>query len=562
MIENFYRQFIRLGYLAGFLFLIGCLPHSKYGLSLAQFVISGAFVLEGLDLKKISAWFSSGRNSFLKYLFLIPYLLYLTGENILRKFGQFIRNKPALIFGSLLLLHVAGLIFTTDFDYALKDLRTKVPLLLLPVIITTSGAFTRKQFYWIMMFFIGSLLGRTFINTWYLVFHQYVDIRDISKPISHIILGLEISFAFFIIGFLVTRTKEIPYFFRIILSLVFLWFVVFLIITHSLTGIIVTIITFFILGVIDIFLSKSTWMKAGIVVILLLMAVGSFLYLNHVYKEYHYVKPVDLSHLDPYTSHGNKYFHKPDSKMMENGYYMYIYIQWDEMKEAWNRRSHISYDSLDKKNQRIVNTLVRFLTSKGLRKDQDGVNALTDWEIHAIEDGTANVVFMKRFSIKGLVYELIWGYENWKKTGDPTGSSLMQRLEFWKASVGLIRDNWLTGVGTGDMNEAFREQYIKMNSRLAPDQRWRSHNQFLSIFVAFGLLGFCWFLVTIFYPPLKTGGFRDYFFLVFFIIIMLSMIPEDTIESQIGVTLFAFFYTFLLFGRTEMDSITGRRDRS
>jgi len=49
--------------------------------------------------------------------------------------------------------------------------------------------------------------------------------------------------------------------------------------------------------------------------------------------------------------------------------------------------------------------------------------------------------------------------------------------------------------------------------------------------------------------------FSDYFFLVFFIIVMLSMIPEDTIESQAGVTFFAFFYSLFLFGKKEEDPI-------
>ncbi len=131
----------------------------------------------------------------------------------------------------------------------------------------------------------------------------------------------------------------------------------------------------------------------------------------------------------------------------------------------------------------------------------------------------------------------------------------MQRLEFWKASLGIIRGNWLTGVGTGDMNEAFQQQYVKMNSKLPPGQRWRSHNQFLSIFVGFGLFGFLWFLFSLFYPAFKLRGFTDYFFLVFMIIAILSMMMEDTLESQMGVTFITFFYCFFLFGRKEYDRI-------
>jgi O-antigen ligase len=180
---------------------------------------------------------------------------------------------------------------------------------------------------------------------------------------------------------------------------------------------------------------------------------------------------------------------------------------------------------------------------------------LSDKDIRAVEKGIANVVFTWNFSIRGQIYQLLWGFDEYRKSGDPTGSSLMQRLEFWKASGGIIKEHFLTGVGTGDMNEAFQQQYDKMKSKLAPDQRWRSHNQFLSILVGFGIFGFIWFLFALFYPPLALGKFKDYFFLVFFIIAMLSMIPEDTIESQMGVTFFAFFYAFFLFARKEPDKI-------
>jgi hypothetical protein len=281
----------------------------------------------------------------------------------------------------------------------------------------------------------------------------------------------------------------------------------------------------------------------------------SAIYISRIVKDYYKVIPVDFSKLEKVSSRGNPYQHNVLSRQTENGNYLFIYIQPEELRAEWNKRSSIPFDGRDKKNQLIINTLVRYLASKGLRKDADGMNDLSDNDIRAIEKGTANVVFTWKFSIRGQVHELLWGLDEYRRSGDPTGSSLMQRLEFWKASGGIIKDHWLTGVGTGDMNEAFREQYEKMNSRLAPEQRWRSHNQFLSVFVGFGIFGLLWFLFAILFHPIALGRFRDYFFLVFFIIAMLSMIPEDTIESQLGVTFFALFYSFFLFARKEEDRI-------
>jgi len=563
MFEKFYRQFVRISYIVGMALLIGSLPHSKWMMSISQFIMAGAFVLERLNLRKIKEFMH--KPAWHIIILFIPFFFYLLLNSIINGFKVFFRNKPALIFSSILLLHAIGLIFSTDFDYAFKDLRTKLPIFLLPLYISTSQAFGRKQFYWFMLFFIASLFARTLINTWYLYNGHFIDIRDISKSISHLIVALLIALSIFTLGYFIRKKREFPLILKAIFTLLLIWFLVYFVITQSATGLIISGITFFILLVVFIFKSKNNLLKAGLSLFILASFSGICFYLYSVVHDYYIVHTVDLSKLEQYSHQGNKYVHNTKDLSTENGNYLWIYIQWDEMREAWNKRSNIPFDSLDKKNQRIINTLLRFLTSKGLRKDADGVNSLSQKEVEAIENGVSNIIFINEFSFKGRIYEFLWGYDEYKKTDNPTGSTVMQRIEFWKASIGIIKDNWLTGVGTGDMNEAFQQQYEKMHSKLASDQRWRSHNQFLSIFVGFGILGLIWFLFAILYPPIVTGKFNDYFFLIFFIIAILSMIPEDTIESQAGVTFFAFFYSFLLFGRKEEDSyqiITGSRSRS
>jgi hypothetical protein len=551
MFEKFYTQFIRTGYILGVALLIGSLPHSKFMMSVSQFLLAGAFILERLNLRKIKEFLH--KPAWHLVLFSIPFFLYLIINSIINGFKVFLKNKPALVFSSILLFHAIGLIFSSDFDYAFKDLRTKLPVFLLPLYISTSQAFGRKHFYWFLLFFIASLFARTLINTWYLYHGDYIDIRDISKSISHIIIALLVAFSIFTLGYFIRKKREFPIPLKIIFAILLIWFFVYIIITQSATGLFISGVSLFIFLIVLLFRSNNKWLKTGVSLLIIAGFAGIFFYLHSVINDYHRVIPQDLSMLEQYTSRGNKYVHNTRDLSTENGNYLYIYIQWDEMREAWNKRSNIPFDSLDKKNNKIINTLVRFLTSKGLRKDADGVNSLSQKEVEAIGNGVGNVIFINEFSFRGRIYEFLWGYDEYLKTGNPTGSTTMQRIEFWKASVGIIKDNWLTGVGTGDMNEAFQQQYEKMHSKLAPDQRWRSHNQFLSILAGFGILGLIWFLVSVFYPPIVTGKFNDYFFLIFFIIAMLSMIPGDTIESQAGVTFFAFFYSFLMWGRKEED---------
>jgi len=452
-------------------------------------------------------------------------------------------------------MHIIGLIFTTDFDYAFKDIRTKLPLFLLPLFISTSPAFNRRYFYGFMLLFVASVLTRTLINSWNLFMGHFVDIRDISKSISHVVLALHVSLAMFVLVYFIVKRRIFSTGWKIIFGVVTAWMLAYLIFARSTTGLVITGLTILILVIIFMIRTKKSWLKICLLFLLMIFVGAPAIYLYRVVQDYYKVNPVNFSKLEKISPQGHPYLNDTINRQTENGNYLYIYIQIDELRDAWNRRSSISFSGHDKKNQLIINTLVRYLTSRGLRKDASGMNQLSDNEIRAIENGTANVVFTKKFSIRGQIYELLWGLDEYRKSGNPTGSSQLQRLEFWKASLGIIKDNWLTGVGTGDMNEAFQQQYEKMKSKLSPDQRWRSHDQYLSIFVGFGIFGFLWFLFAILYPAIALGKFKDYFFLVFFIIVMLSMITEDTIESQLAVTFFAFFYSFFLFARKEDDKI-------
>ncbi|MDP4280708.1 MAG: O-antigen ligase family protein [Bacteroidota bacterium] len=554
VIEKFYRQFIRTGYVFGICLLVVSLAHSKYGLSVSQFFLAGSFALERINLRKLrDEYVSEPRGRFL--ILLLPRFLASLVQSIFQGLKAFIHNKPAWVFSSILLFHILGLIYTTDFEYAFKDLRTKLPIFLLPLFISTSSAFGRKNFYQILLLFSAAVVVRTLINSWTLFQGDYVDIRDVSKSVSHIILGLLISMVLFIQAFLIIKKPLCPLWVKILSGLTIVWLCVYLVITEAETGIVVTGLTFIILMCVLVFRSRYLPMKLGLTFIIVVAAGSAILYFMSVRKDYYSLKPVDLRHLETVTRLGNPYTHNINSHITENGNPVYLYIQWDELRFAWNKRSKINFDSLDKRNQPITFTILRFLTSKGYRKDAEGISKLTDKEVDAIEKGVANYIFLEKFSLRGRIYELLWGYDEYRKTGNPTGSSLMQRLEFWRASVHLIRENWLLGVGTGDMNESFQKEYEKMHSKLAPDQRWRSHDQFLSICVGFGLFGLAWFLLAILYPPARLNEFMDYFFLIFFIIAMISMIPEDTIESQAGVTFFAFFYSFFLFGRKEDDLI-------
>jgi O-antigen ligase len=192
------------------------------------------------------------------------------------------------------------------------------------------------------------------------------------------------------------------------------------------------------------------------------------------------------------------------------------------------------------------------LASKNLRKDAEGINQLTLDDIRAVEHGVANYKYTNLSSLKGRIYETWWEFDLYKRSGDPNGHSLTQRFEYWKTALAIITENRLIGVGTGDVKAAIDEQYEKSNSTLYKEFRLRTHNQYLSIAIAFGSIGLAWFLFTLIYPMLKQKMLFDYLYITFFIITVISFFTEDTLETQAGATFFAFFNSFFLLARADI----------
>jgi len=278
-------------------------------------------------------------------------------------------------------------------------------------------------------------------------------------------------------------------------------------------------------------------------------------YIRNIGKDVNRVDLVDFDSLDRTTGLGNPYWHDLSNPQIENGGYVWLYVATDELREAWNLRSRYEFDGKDKAGQEIKYTLIRFLTSKGYRKDAEGVSKMTGQEVAMVEDGIASIVYVKKPNLYVRIYKIFWEYNLYQLTHNASGHSVMQRLEFWKASRTIIKENLLTGVGTGDLELAFQEEYKKSGSLLGKEFRWRSHNQFLAIFATYGIIGIMWFLFSLIFPAIRLGKFPDYYYLSFFIIIMLSMLTEDTLETQAGVTLFAFFSSFYLFAKKFIDIV-------
>lgn len=294
-------------------------------------------------------------------------------------------------------------------------------------------------------------------------------------------------------------------------------------------------------------LFKTRIRMLKITILLLLMAgIGlGFFYLKELVRDFSPRESWSQETIPKKTARGNPYEHHFNTHDMENGYYTYLFLCYPELDEEWNKRSEKELNGKDKKGQHLKATLIRYLTSKGLRKDAEGLRQLRDTEINLIENGTANIRYTGKSNIGGRLHALIWEMQNLYRGGKSGGHSFAMRFEFWKTACAIIADHPMVGVGTGDVKKAFAEKYKEANSGLEERYRLRSHNQFLTIGVALGIPVMLYFIFTLIYPVLTNRN--NTLYLVFSVIIILSMFTEDTLETQAGVTFYSFMNALFLF---------------
>ncbi len=481
-------------------------------------------------------------------------LIWLADSKILQKFNTFFKNSAAVIVVSLFLLHVLGLLWTNDFNYAVKDLRTKIPILVLPLIFSTSPKLNRKQFHFLMIIFIVANVIGSMFSIGELMMKEITEIRKASIFISHIRFSLNICVAIFAGIFLIAKGTY-HYNVKALLLSAVVWLLVFLTIIEAMTGLVILFIVLTVLITLWVFKQHNLTTRLALIALLIFIPTMLFFYVRGIYLEILPREELNLAALDQFSDKGNAYYTDTANLTVENGYYVGIYIQNEELREAWIQRSRFDFDGHDSLGQGLRYTLYRFLTSKGLRKDFNGVQHLSDEEVRAVEKGIANVDQMAESSIRTRIKTIFWEIHVYNRQGYFSGHSVTQRIEFWHASLLIIEKYFWFGTGTGDIENAFKVEYDEMKTSLTQKVRWRSHNQYLSIFVAFGITGFSLFLFVLLGAGYITGMYRDYFYMIFTLILLLSMLTEDTLESQAGVTFYAFLTSFFLFARTEPEPL-------
>lgn len=496
--------------------------------------------------------------------FFLPVSEYITNAAILliitnflaeagykKKLQKLWATKSILIFILLFFVHIVWLINSKNMGFAMTDIRIKLPLLALPIVIGLSKALSKKQITLISLIFIGGVLLSTSVgvlsNHSILLNPNTENVRNLSVFVSHIRLSLMICLSILLIfhlmneGFLKNKYLYIP------AIIIIAWFILFLGLVQGFTGIISLLIVGLTAFAIRAYNETNKTRRIIMITAVIILPLTILGFLGFQIKQF-YTPTAPKSEKQQFTPYGNLYYNDTTSRILENGNLIYADICEKELYAGWNKRSNINPAGKDGQGQVLLHTLIRYMTSKGLKKDFDGIQALTAEDVRHIENGQTNYKFAKHRSISQRIYNTIWQIDVYAKGGNPSGHSLTQRIEYLKYGCILASRNFWIGTGTGDIDDEYKSLYIERRSQMEPQYRHRAHNQFLTFYVSFGVFGAIICFFAWFYPAIIEFKFKNFQFAVFFLIAILSMLTDDTLETTTGVVFIAYFYSLFLWG--------------
>ena len=496
-----------------------------------------------LILLGVSIPFSVFLMSVSQFLLATNWLLELDFKN---KWKRLIQNKPALYLIGLFLLHLLWMLNSTNMAYGWHDIKIKLPLFVLAVLIGSSKQVQFKELKLILDFFILSVVASTIVSAliyFGIIEREITDVRQISIFISHIRLSLLINIGLFSSYYFFVQTKSI--FLRLGYVVASLWLLYFLVILNAYTGFVVFFFVIIFMLLRSIIVNGKLWMKiSSIVAIFTLLILVSFTSKSFIDRFYNIDQKPTVKSIEKYTVNGNRYKHNLKLNQIENGHYVYLYVSAKELETEWNKRSNIDFnEGLNQKGKPIKSTLIYYLTSLNLRKDSLGISKLSEADIRLIEKGYSNYIYKNKLSPYTKVYPILKQMYLYSINAYAEGGSVVQRFEYLKIAKRIISDNFWFGVGTGDVDDAFKQHYMNGESTLSEEFQHRAHNQYVTFFISFGILGFFLSLFFMFAPIFQKQVF--FLSLVYILVAFFSMLNEDTLETQAGITFFTFF--LLLF---------------
>ncbi len=130
-------------------------------------------------------------------------------------------------------------------------------------------------------------------------------------------------------------------------------------------------------------------------------------------------------------------------------------------------------------------------------------------------------------------------------------NSTSMRYAIYYCTISKIKESPIMGYGLGDVKNELKKCYEENELFSNPNEYYNSHNQYISYYLTsgiFGLLTLVFFLFNLLYKGIKEHHGLLIGLVIFFSITMLF---ENILERQSGLTIFSFLMTSLYFYEKE-----------
>ncbi|MFB6258880.1 MAG: hypothetical protein ABEH38_09315, partial [Flavobacteriales bacterium] len=354
-------------------------------------------------------------------------LEFILGGSIRERLRRACSDPAVLCFIALYGIHLLGLIHTSALHEAYQDLRIKLPILLFPLVM---GGREKKLpvapllYAFFIAFFLSSFAS-------YIAWQEWVELaweagKEPTLFISAIRLSLMGCLVVFFAPFLFLETKD--RFSKAFFVLIMGWSLFYL--TVLATGISMLIVLALLLYLMECWRRRRKGYLPPLLMILLILI--PFAYLFWEVRNFYEVEESPLNkteQLPEHTANGTAYQHHPKEKVLENGYYVHLYVCPPELKKAWNARSEIPFSGKDREGNLLRTTLIRYMTSKGLKKDAEGMKKMSEADIQRVEEGVANIALYRANPVRKRVQRVIFSLDQYMRGENPSGNSLTMRFE-------------------------------------------------------------------------------------------------------------------------------------
>jgi O-antigen ligase len=130
------------------------------------------------------------------------------------------------------------------------------------------------------------------------------------------------------------------------------------------------------------------------------------------------------------------------------------------------------------------------------------------------------------------------------------------RTGIYYCSMEIIRENWITGIGPGRVQQQLNECYSAISPEVYDEKNYNTHNQFLDYWAGLGIAGPLSLLAVIGFVITAGIRYRNYVAVAITLLFFISFFTENLLTRQNGVVAFAFFtslFSFALLNRESTD---------